>query len=287
MSVNTENVKAQIQTKATSAPQQTSQQDPGKTLNGLLKSMQGEIQRALPKHMNADRLARIALTEVRRNPKLLECDQLTFIGALMQCAQLGLEPGPLGHAYLIPYWESKTRSFVVQFQIGYQGLIDLMRRSGQIAVVIANEVRENDVFEYSFGSNGGLVHKPLLKGSRGEVVAYYAYARTVEGGESYYVASVDDMMQFREKYAKKNKEGHFTGPWITEFDAMARKTCIKQMAKYMPKSIEIAQALAMDETTKTTIEPEMAYAIDIHGQEVVDTTTGEILPTQESEPETN
>ena len=279
MSVNTENVKAQIQTKASSTPQQTSQ-DPGKTLNALLKSMQGEIQRALPKHMNADRLARIALTEVRRNPKLLECDQLTFIGALMQCAQLGLEPGPLGYAYLIPYWESKTRSFVVQFQIGYQGLIDLMRRSG-LAVVIANEVRENDVFEYSFGSNGGLVHKPLLKSSRGEVVAYYAYARTVEGGESYYVASVEDMVQFREKYAKKNKEGHFTGPWITEFDAMSRKTCLKQMAKYMPKSIEIAQALALDETSKTTIEPEMAYAIDISGHEV-DTTTGEIVSTQET-----
>lgn len=278
MAVNTESVKTQLQTKATSA-QRTSSQDPSKTLNALLKSMQGEIQRALPKHMSADRLARIALTEVRRNPKLLECDQLTFIGALMQCAQLGLEPGPLGHAYLIPYWESKTRSFVVQFQWGYQGLIELMRRSGEVSVIVANDIHENDEFEYSFGTGGGLYHKPVLTATRGKITGYYAYARTKDGGESYVVVSVDDIIAFREKYAKKNKEGKIVGPWINEFDAMARKTCIKQMAKYMPKSIELAKALAMDETVKSEIEPDMSDVIDINGREV-DMATGEIASAQ-------
>ncbi len=259
--VNTDGVKNALQGRA-SEPH-VSAQDPSKKLNALLKSMAGEIQRALPKHMNADRLARIALTEVRRAPKLLECDQLTFIAALMQCAQLGLEPGPLGHAYLIPYWETKTKSYVVQFQIGYQGMIDLMRRSGEIAVVVANDVHENDEFEYSFGTGGGLRHKPLLRGSRGPVTSYYAYVRTKDGGESYFVSSVEDMETFRDKYGSKNRDGRVVGPWINEFDAMARKTCIKQAAKYMPKSIELATQMASDETVKAQIAPDMSDVIDM------------------------
>jgi recombination protein RecT len=92
-----------------------------------------QMQRALPSHLTAERMARIALTEVRRVPKLALCDQNSFMGAIMTCCQLGLEPGSaLGHAYLIPFENTKKRIVEVQLILGYKGMIDLARRSGQI-----------------------------------------------------------------------------------------------------------------------------------------------------------
>jgi len=108
--------------------------NPYKTIQDLLKRMEPQIRKALPKHLEPERLARIALTEIRKNPKLLECSRESLLGAVMTAAQLGLEPGVLGHAYLIPYWNNKTKSYEVQFQIGYKGLLDLVRRSGYLHI---------------------------------------------------------------------------------------------------------------------------------------------------------
>src|SRR6516164_8559050 len=112
---------------------------------GFLDQYKGEIARALPRHMTADRMARIALTECRKTPALMKCDPATLFGAVIQCAQLGLEPGgAMGHCYLLPFENRKKGTTDVQFIIGYRGMLDLARRSGQIVSISAREVCEND-----------------------------------------------------------------------------------------------------------------------------------------------
>ena len=247
----TSEVKSKLSTKAKNGLKAS----PYKTIQDLLKRMQPEIQKALPKHMDADRIARIALTEMRKNPKLLQASQASLLGAIMTAAQLGLEPGVLGHAYLIPYYNSKTRSYEVQFQIGYKGLLDLVRRSGEIQNIDVHEVCENDEFEYEYGLEPKLRHKPALK-NRGEVYAFYAVAHFKDGGYSFLVMSKEDVEQFRRRSKSPNN-----GPWVTDYIAMAKKTVIKQLVKYLPMSIEIQKAITADETTKREIREDMVEEV--------------------------
>ena len=112
-----------------------------------IKAMNGAIARALPSVMTPERFSRIAVSALSTTPKLAECHPMTFVGAMMTAAQLGLEPNtPLGQAYLIPYWNGKTKRLECQFQLGYKGMIDLAYRSGQIVSIQANVVYENDTF---------------------------------------------------------------------------------------------------------------------------------------------
>lgn len=189
----------------------------GPTIFDLVEKQKPALARALPRHLDADRLTRIIVTEVRRNPKLLQCDPQSLLGACMQAAQLGLEPGPLGLAYLVPYWNNKTRSYDIQFQLGYRGMLELARRSGQIRSIVAREVCANDTFEFEYGLDERLVHKPALA-DRGEVVAYYGVAHLTDGGHVVHVMSRDDI----DKYRARSKAGN-GGPWVTDYDAMARK----------------------------------------------------------------
>src|SRR5690606_24918900 len=138
-----------------------------KTVMGLLEKMKGEIARCLPKHLTPERMARIAMTELRKTPKLLECDPMSFIAAIMQASQLGLEPGVLGSCYLIPFWNAKAGKFECTFMPGYRGFLDLARRSGQIISLVARSVYENDEFSYEFGLKENIVHKPSML-DRGE-----------------------------------------------------------------------------------------------------------------------
>jgi recombination protein RecT len=232
---------------------------PEQTIADLLKRMGGEIQRALPKHMTADRLSRIALTTIRLNPKLLECNQASLIGAVMQAAQLGLEPGILGQCYLIPYRNNKQNTTECQFQISYKGYIELLRRTGQVAVIEAHDVHENDEFDYEYGSNSHITFKPNLKGERGAAYCYYAYAKLKDGSESFIVMGTADINRIRDKYSKSKNYG----PWVDEYDAMAKKTVLKQLVKYLPLSVEIMKDLAQDETTKAEIKEDMNEVLDI------------------------
>ena len=119
------------------------------SLRDVVVAMQDDIAKALPKVITADRFTRIALSALSNNPKLYECSKLSFLGALMNAAQLGLEPNtPLGQAYLIPYYNNKEKRLECQFQIGYKGLLDLAYRSGEIAMIQAYIVYENATFEY-------------------------------------------------------------------------------------------------------------------------------------------
>ena len=237
-------------------------------IGAVLEKMKPQIARALPKHMDADRLARIALTLVRQQPQLAQASPQSFLGALMTCAQLGLEPGPLGHAYLVPFKNSKTGTIEVQFIPGYRGLIELARRSGQVKSIAARVVRKGDEFDYEFGLEERLVHRPAVGGA-GEVTHVYAVVRYVDGGYDFEVMTRDEVEVIRQRSKSKDR-----GPWVTDWDEMAKKTVIRRLAKRMPMSIEFAQALAQDEKVRTTVDPS---DLDITAPEDVDPETGEIL----------
>ncbi len=247
-------------------PQAKRPMNPYQNIQDLFKRMAPEIAKVLPKHIKSDHLLRVALTEIRKNPKLLECSSQSLLGALMLAAQLGLEPGILGHAYLIPYYNTKTRSTEVQFQIGYKGYIDLVRRSGELQTLDVHEVCRGDAFEYEYGLTPKLMHRPALE-NRGEVYCYYAIAKLKDGGFSYLVMSIQDV----EKFRKRSKSPDY-GPWVTDYDAMAKKTVIKQLAKYLPLSTEIQTQIVQDEVTKKEYEDVFEAAdetdwVDISQQE--------------------
>jgi recombination protein RecT len=215
----------------------------GKTINDLFEQMKPAIAQAIPKHLTPERLLRIATTSIRTNPKLKVCTPESLLGAVMQCAQLGLEPSILGHAYLIPYKNKGVDE--CQFQIGYKGLIELARRTGQISSIMAQAVHQNDEFEYEYGINEKLRHVPA-DGERGPVVKYYSYAKFKDGGYSFMVMSRQDIMIHRDKFSKAKSYG----PWVDHFDEMAKKTVLKALMKYMPISVEFQRAVDQDETTK-------------------------------------
>lgn len=218
-----------------------------KNLQSVLEAMKAEIARCLPKHLTADRMTRVALTEVRKNPKLSLCDQASFLGAIMQCSQLGLEPGGvLGHAYLIPFDNNKTGKKEVQLIIGYKGLLDLARRSGQIQSLEARAVYSNDKFRVAYGLNPELIHEPnFAAGDRGALTHVYAVAQLAGGGTQFDVLSVAEVQKVRQQ----SKAGN-TGPWVTHFEEMAKKTALRRLFKYLPVSLEIQRAVVMDESNE-------------------------------------
>lgn len=143
----------------------------------MIKAMEPEVKKALPQVITPERFTRMALSALNTTPKLAECSQMSFLGALMNAAQLGLEPNtPLGQAYLIPY--RNKGKLECQFQIGYKGLIDMVYRNDNIQTVQAQCVYENDEFEYELGLEPKLVHKPTLK-DRGNLLLVYALWKTV------------------------------------------------------------------------------------------------------------
>lgn len=216
-----------------------------RTAAQFIESMAGEIARALPHHLNADRLARIMLTEMRRTPLLARCTQESFGGAIMTCAQLGLEPGVTGEAYLLPFQNRKKGVYEVQLIIGYMGMAKLFWQSPLAKSLDAQAVYENDEFDYAYGLEPRLYHKPTLN-ERGRPIAYYAVATLSNGGSAFIVMSPSDIEKIRERSRAKDD-----GPWKTDYDAMARKTCLRQMFKLLPKSPELVRALAQDEAVRT------------------------------------
>ena len=209
----------------------------------LLEKNKDLIGQALPKHMTSERMLRCALTAYTTNPGIKECYIPSLIGGIVQCAIMGLEPNtPLGHAYLIPFKNKKKGRTDVQVIFGYAGLIDLMRRSGEMVSINAGVVREGDVFEFEYGLEEKLRHVPS-GGIYGKILYFYAYAILKNGGKQFAVmtkADVDSVMS-------KTQSGGKYGPWRDYYEEMGKKTAIRRLAKYMPKSIELATAIQMDE----------------------------------------
>lgn len=200
-----------------------------------------QLAMSLPMGMKPERYLKIILTEIRKTPDLLKCQPASFKEAVMTAAQLGLEPGPLGHAYLLPFWNKKKGVHEVNLILGYKGLIDLARRSGHIVNIVAREVCENDEFEFEYGLHEKLVHKPKLS-DRGEPIAYYGVAHYKDGGHLILVMSIDDIERYRQRSRARD-----SGPWQSDPTEMRQKTVIRRMAKFLPLTIEAAEAVATDE----------------------------------------
>lgn len=228
-------------------------------LQELIKKSVKELGRALPEHLNAERLARIALTCIRLNPKLSECTPESFMGSLFTAAQIGLEPVG-GRAYLLPFKKNKKKPdgswhsiLECQFVIGYKGLADLFYRHEKAVELAWGIIHEKDDYSFEYGTNASLKHKPALK-DRGPAIAYYVMATLKSGGKPFMVMSVEDCMEHGRKHSKtyNAKEGLFdkSSPWATSPDSMCLKTVLIQLAKLLPLSVELQKALQADETSR-------------------------------------
>lgn len=256
-----------------------------KSMKDLVVSMGDQIQKALPTVITGERFTRMVLTAMSSNPQLQQCTPKSFLGAMMQAAQLGVEPNtPLGQAYLIPYKNKGTLE--CQFQLGYKGLIDLAYRSGEVRDIQAHEVYENDKFEYELGLEPKLRHVPAPS-NRGSVITYYAVFHTKDGGYGFEVMSTEDIKEHAKKYSQAFSSSY--SPWSKNFDEMAKKTVLKKCLKYAPLKTEFVREMNTDGTIKKDITANMADVpdetdyIDVTPDSVpdnVDSATGEIIDTR-------
>lgn len=217
---------------ATQAPAQK-RQDP---IGNLMEKLKPQMAVALPAAMNAERVARIALTELRTNPKLAQAatnNPASFMGAMLKASALGMEVGNgLGHAYLLPYG-SET-----QLIVGYRGMIELARRSGQIESLYAVEVYNGEKFTVSMGLTQDIIHERDFSGMvdmRPEnVIAVYAVAK-LKGG----MVQFDVMTRVQVEAIRSRSKSKNNGPWVTDWVEMAKKTVLRRLFKMLPVSVEV------------------------------------------------
>ena len=228
--------------------------DKAANVRGLIERCRGQIAMALPKHMTPERMMRVCNTAISKTPALLDCEPRSLMGAIIQSSQLGLEPdGVLGHAYLIPFNNRKTGRVECQFIAGYKGLIELSRRSGQISTVYAHAVHANDEFRYTLGLDPTLIHKPT-SGEPGELIAVYAVCHLRDGGKQFEVLQRREIDAIR----SQSKAGN-SGPWVTHYDEMAKKTALRRLCKLLPTSPELARAAALDELAEASQPQDLSF----------------------------
>lgn len=232
---------------------------PEKGLQQMLANNYKAIQSLVPKHVTPERLTRLGINAASRNPKLFDCDPMTLVGAIVNCAALGVEPNLIGHAYIIPFYNNKTRRMEAQFQLGYKGAIDLARRSGELKQLYAHEVYEGDDFRYSYGLNKDLVHVPSGETDPDKMTHVYAVYHLKDGGSDFVVMTRDQIEEHRNRFTKSQKDGNVFGPWKDHFVEMAKKTVIIRLLKTAPLSIErengdvqhIGELVAADNSVST------------------------------------
>lgn len=263
--------------------------NPVANFKAILEKRRNEITAALPKHLSADRMIRLACTEFAKNPKLAECTPVSVYGSIIQAAQLGIEIGVMGQGYLVPFQKSTKqgdrwiKSLECQFIPGYKGLIGLARRSGEVTSIETHIVFANDKFSLKLGLDTQLEHEPLLDGDRGPMRLVYGVAKFRDGGHHFEWMTMGDIMKI-----KAQSKAGTAGPWVEHFEQMARKTLIRRMANYLPMSIELDAALKIDAAaesgrtvhTEKTIEGDVFVTVDEDG------VIGEAAPQgQDAQPE--
>jgi recombination protein RecT len=202
------------------------------TVKNLFEAARSRIVDVAPKHLSPDRLMRVALMTISRTPKLAECTPHSLLNAFMTASQLGLEVGGvLGEAYLVPYKTEAT------FILGYRGMINLARRSGQIISIEAQVVREGDIFDFEYGLEMRFKHQPKAEVDA-PITHAWALARFRDGGHQLDVMTIRDIEAIR----KRSRSGT-NGPWVTDFAEMAKKTVVRRLCKYLPLSPEMADAV--------------------------------------------
>ena len=213
------------------------------------ESFKRQVAAALPAHISADSMMRIALTEVRMNPDLQKCTVPSFMGALLKAAQAGLRPGMFGEGWLIPRWNGKLHALEAQFQPGYQGLAQLAYRSGEVADIVAEPVYRTDHFRYQLGSDPKIEHTPDMDADHADadIVAFYAVVKLRNGGKLMKVMRRKDVDSIRDRFGPTNKKNEVVGPWVTDYARMGAKTALIQTLKLAPKESERLSAALLAE----------------------------------------
>jgi recombination protein RecT len=210
---------------------------PVQTLATYLESRRDTLADLLPAHLTPERLVKVVLNCVSRTPALAKCEMLSVYQCVATCAELGLLPGgALGGAYLVPYGQACT------LVIGYRGMVDLMRRSGELAAIDARVVHERDEFTWREGLVRELVHVPCLDADPGPLRLVYCVLRFRDGSTQVEVMSRGQVDAIRQRSRAAN-----SGPWVTDYEEMAKKTVIRRAAKLAPMSSELATALEAEE----------------------------------------
>lgn len=248
-----------------------------KTIFDVIQAGAKQFATALPKHVNSERFVRIAITTIRQNPKLAKCSQDSLLGALMVSAQLGLEPGTLGQCYLIPFENKKAGTVECQFQIGYKGLIELLRRSGQLSDIYSYTVYENDDFNIEYGLSRTLTHKPNFN-ERGEIKGFYAVAILKDGAKAFEYMTKDEVTHHEEKYRKGSYKNDV---WNKNFEEMAQKTVVKKLLKWLPVSVEFLEMAAKDEKSFKVMDDKSTEVQEIeileNNGDIINAETGEFI----------
>ena len=270
----------------TGAKETTVVEKKAKTIFDVIQAGAKQFATALPKHVNSERFVRIAITTIRQNPKLAQCSQESLLGALMVSAQLGLEPGTLGQCYLIPFENKKLGKVECQFQIGYKGLIELLRRSGQLSDIYSYAVYENDDFEITYGLSRDLKHKPNFS-DRGEIIGFYAVAILKDGAKAFEYMTKDEVVKHEEKY---RKGAYKNDVWNKNFEEMAQKTVVKKLLKWLPVSVEFLDMINKDEKSFKTVNEKSTDLKDVevieNNGDIINAETGEFIEETEEKDDT-
>lgn len=237
-------------------------------------NMMKQLGMACAKTITPERLARVAMTELRTNDKLSQAahsNPASFYGALMELAQIGLEPGrALGLAYLIP------RRGVVEYEIGYKGLVALMYRSNMVSDIQAEVVYEGDYFEYHYGTSPELKHKPLENRDASALATHaYCVINTTTGGSIFRVMTFDEIEKIRKTYSKASRSD---APWVTAWSEQACKTVLKRTSKRAPISAEAQKAITLDDMSAVGLAQNLGTTITI------ETPEADIEPGTEQDP---
>lgn len=220
----------------------TGRTNPVAELSNFMSKLKGQMSLALPKHMNADRMTRLALTAFSTNPDLQLCTHDSIAGSIMVAAQMGLEPGVNGQGYLIPYKGRCT------FVPGWKGLVDIANRSGRSSVW-TGAVFQGDEFDYAMGDRPFIMHKPGRSLGHADDLQYvYAVGRVRDSEWPIIeVWSMEKIWAHRDHYNKVGKRHYsFENP-----EMYARKVPLLQVLKYMPSSIELATAIEVSHAAET------------------------------------
>ena len=219
---------------------------PPKTARDLVDSpgFQAEVGRALPAGLTASRFCRLAATSLNRVPELASCTLASLAQCLLDCAQLGLEPGgPLGRAYLIPFRDHKKGVVICTLIIGYRGLMELAYRSSKVKSIRAEVVRQGDEFVVEYGLEERLMHRPDLE-CQGELTHVYAIARMDGGSVAWTV-----MTRAQVEAIRKRSKASATGPWSSDYDEMARQTVLRRLLKQLPMASEADRGIEAEDVS--------------------------------------
>jgi recombination protein RecT len=251
--------------------------DRAATVAKLLEPYREPMARLLPRHIPVERALELCAMAIRETPKLLECTQASLVGSLIECTKLGLSPNNhLGHAYLIPFRNSQAGTFECQLVIGYQGFLELVRRSGSILKVESRAVFGGDEFDFDYGTNPYVKHKPAGDEIPASLTHVYAIAWLAGGVTQFDVMSKKDVDRIRSMSKAGSKPG---SPWVNHYVAMAKKTVIRRLCKTLPCSDDLRQAVAIDEREELDLGKPRSVVIEAAGgRSSLDVLTDSLLP---------